>query len=310
MSSSEQQPKLKPNQLKALTALLTADRALTNAELVEPTGIKKPSDLMLRLAELGLVDTDRSRRPQAHRLTEAGRRAAHGVADPAPTKPGPPKPPAPESGLTPPQVLALVTLMAEARAMSNDEMKELAGFALTGRENTELEQHGLVETDRDKRPYTHLLTDKGWRVARELHTARPPQAGGSSLRSLFTLLANVHRALDRFHISHAEFFKRTGEKPAARVPIVADTGDVEARIRSAYRDLARVSGDWVGLADVRERLADLDRATVDAALHSLRRQDGVRIIPVANTKALQPRDRDAALRIGDSDAHALAIGQP
>lgn len=309
MPSSEQQPKLKPNQVKALAALLAADRALTNAELVEPTGVKKPSDLMRKLAELGLVETDRSRRPQAHRLTEAGRRVARDAAETVPPKPGPPAPPAPESGLTPTQVLALVTLMAEARALSNDELKELAGFALTGRDNTELERQGLVETDRTQRPYAHQLTDKGWRVARELHTTRPPRAGGSSLRTLFTLLANVHRALDRFHMSHAEFFKQTGEAPAARVPIVAEAGDVEARIRSAYRDLARVSGDWVGLADVRERLADLDRATVDTALHSLRRQDGVRIIPVANTKALTSRDRVAALRIGDTDAHALAIGQ-
>jgi len=39
------------------------------------------------------------------------------------------------------------------------------------------------------------------------------------------------------------------------------------------------------------------------------RQAGVRIIPVANTKALRPRDRAAALHVGDTDTHALAIGQ-
>jgi hypothetical protein len=37
-------------------------------------------------------------------------------------------------------------------------------------------------------------------------------------------------------------------------------------------------------------------------------KDGVRIIPVANSKALQPRDRAAALRIGEEDNHALWIG--
>ena len=37
-------------------------------------------------------------------------------------------------------------------------------------------------------------------------------------------------------------------------------------------------------------------------------RDGVRIIPVANTKSLTARDRAAAVRIGDEENHALAIG--
>jgi len=62
------------------------------------------------------------------------------------------------------------------------------------------------------------------------------------------------------------------------------------------------------LADLRERLGGLDRATVDDALRAMVHRDGVRIIPVANSKALQPRDRAAALRIGEEDNHALWIG--
>jgi hypothetical protein len=146
-------------------------------------------------------------------------------------------------------------------------------------------------------------------VVRELHATRPPRAGGSSLRSLFTLLANVHRALDRLQVSHAEFFKQTEPVPASPAPGATEPDGLEDGIRSVYRELARFPGDWVSLADVRERLAELDRTTVDSALHHLRRRPDVRIIPVANTKALRPRDRVAALRIGETDAHALAIGQ-
>ena len=69
------------------------------------------------------------------------------------------------------------------------------------------------------------------------------------------------------------------------------------------------------LADLRERLveldhlAQLDRSTVDTALRAMARQPGVRIIPIANTKSLRPRDHAAALRIGDEENHALWIGQ-
>jgi hypothetical protein len=35
--------------------------------------------------------------------------------------------------------------------------------------------------------------------------------------------------------------------------------------------------------------------------------NGVRIIPIANSKGLDTRDREAALRMGGEDHHALSI---
>jgi hypothetical protein len=136
----------------------------------------------------------------------------------------------------------------------------------------------------------------------EIHVAQPPKAGGSAARSLFTLLANLHRSLDRLHVSYADFFKQTAA-PVDSVP--AD--DVEARIRSAYADLAPAPGTWIGLADLRDRIADLDKRSVDDALRALLARPGVRIIPVANTKSLTDRDRAAALRIGEEDNHTISI---
>jgi hypothetical protein len=210
--------------------------------------------------------------------------------------------------LTPTQVQALVVLMAQARELTNAEMKELAGFALTGADNKKLENLGLVVTDRSHRPFSHQLTDKGWRLAREIHTSTPPKAGGSAIKTLFVLLANLHRSLDRLQVSHGEFFKQGGTVVPRPVTTDAQAPDVETMIRAAYRDLATRPGDWVGLADLRERLGPVDRTAVDDTLRAMLRQDGVRIIPVANTKALKPRDREAAVRIGDEDNHALAIG--
>ncbi|MEV1075702.1 hypothetical protein [Micromonospora parva] len=221
--------------------------------------------------------------------------------------------------LTPNQINALVVLMVEARRLTNVELKELAGFTLTGKDNTKLVDLGLVDTDRTHRPFAHELTDEGWRVARQLHTTAPPKQGGSTTRSLFVVLSNLHRSLDRLRVSHGDFFKQTGAPalaasepqheapaPAAVTPVPA--AEVEALVRSAYRDLATAPGAWVGLADVRDRLADTDRATLDAALRAMVGREDVRIIPVANTKSLTARDRAAAVRIGNEDNHALAIG--
>lgn len=209
--------------------------------------------------------------------------------------------------LTPTQILALVVLMAEARELTNNELKELAGFSLTGADNKKLEKEGLVETDRTHRPYSHQLIDKGWRFVRELPASTPPKAGGSGIRSMFTLLANIQRSLDRLQISPAEFFKQA---PRAGTPAQrsAPSADPESAIRAAYADLAKAPGDWVGLADLRDRLGDLDRGTLDETLRRMAREEGVRVIPLANTKALQPRDNQAALRIGGEDNHTIAMG--
>ncbi|WP_320066741.1 hypothetical protein [Micromonospora sp. RTGN7] len=239
--------------------------------------------------------------------------------------------------LTPNQINVLVVLMVEARKLNNTELRELAGFTLTGKDNKKLVDLDLVETDKKHRPFSHELTDEGWRVMRELHTGTPPKTGGSGSRSLFTLLGNLHRGLGRLRVSHADFFSQASAAPpaaeAAAPPLPAEAaeaaeaaaspsaaeaaaapampttaGDVAELIRAAYGELAKAPGAWVGLADLRERLGEVDRAAVDAALRVLVRQAGVRIIPVANSKSLTARDRAAAVRIGEEDNHILSIG--
>lgn len=95
---------------------------------------------------------------------------------------------------------------------------------------------------------------------------------------------------------------------------------VENRVRAAYRDLlaedpnrrdAFSGAAWVGLADLRDRMGnDVSRAEQDAALVRLAQSDGVRVIPVANTKTLTDRDRAAALRMGGESHNAITIDDP
>ncbi|NUT36744.1 MAG: hypothetical protein HOV79_27125 [Hamadaea sp.] len=202
--------------------------------------------------------------------------------------------------LTPTQLQALVVLMAEAREVNNKELKELAGFALTGKDLTKLVQLGLVETVRKPLPFTHSLTDKGWRVVREIHTAPAPRGAGSAVKSLLVLLANVHRSLDRLQVSHAEFFKHHAVRQ--------EQPDVESAVRSTYHGLAKKPGAWVDLADLRESLPGVERAELDETLRAMARMDGVRVIPIADVKNLDARDRKAAVSIGGQDSHVIAIG--
>jgi hypothetical protein len=209
--------------------------------------------------------------------------------------------------LKPIQLAALVILMAEAREVSNKDFAAIANFTLTGKERTGLEDLGLIESHKQGQVLVFQLTDKGWLFCKQLHTTKVNVGRSVSARSIFALLDGLSRSLDRLRVSHGDFFKQTGEAVPAMASAEAH-GDVESRIRSAHDKLAGAPGGWVGLADLRDHLSDLDRATVDGALRELARRDDVRIIPVANSKSLTPRDRAAALRIGDEDNHTMSIG--
>ncbi len=71
----------------------------------------------------------------------------------------------------------------------------------------------------------------------------------------------------------------------------------------AHQDKGK--GDWVSLADLRDELGDkhrrtdIDKALVDYARHG--QDEGVRVIPLANRKALNERDHMAELKVGGGE---------
>lgn len=106
--------------------------------------------------------------------------------------------------------------------------------------------------------------------------------------------------------------KAPAKKAAPKAEVLSDDPKVrevqiENKIRAAYADLQRSPGDWVAFADLREKLADVDRAEVDKALKSMAVQPGHHVIPWDNRKALTKRDRDASVRIGGDETHAIRI---
>jgi hypothetical protein len=88
---------------------------------------------------------------------------------------------------------------------------------------------------------------------------------------------------------------------------VADTEDMQVRIRKAYGALAQRAGAWVMLAKVRDALGSADRTDVDKALLQLSREPGVDFIPESNQKVLTPEERAAAFPLGNQHMHLLSI---
>ncbi|WP_194894610.1 hypothetical protein [Catenulispora pinisilvae] len=220
--------------------------------------------------------------------------------------------------MTQPEFASLIVLMSGAQALTNPQLKELAGFDLTGKERRTLNDLGLVRSRKQGRAFTHELTADGWLVCRDLlAAAERPARAGSFGGALFAVLAGLGAALNRRDLDPRQFFDpsraedssgpATTDAASAVESAAADPAEVEWAIRTAYGKLAATGGDWVGLAPLRAHLAVFAPSEIDAALRQLARRSGVHIIPVANLKSLTEADRLAALRLGGQDCHALAI---
>ena len=185
---------------------------------------------------------------------------------------------------------ALFALLTEVRPIFNLELEERVGFRLVGGSRERLNDLRLVKTDEKSRPFVHELTDAGWRWCAD----RSPPRGRSDAKSiesaLYALLAVFGRYLQvGFGLSLADVVKVSQEPvPAAQKP-----ADVEARIMSAYHELAAKQARFVKLAELRSRLADLPRAAVDAALNQMCNNARVNLVPQSSPRALSDADREA-----------------
>jgi hypothetical protein len=211
----------------------------------------------------------------------------------------------------------LLVLMAEAREVSNPELKQIAGFDLTGAARRKLNARRLVDSRRAGRAYVHLLTDDGWAWCAAKLAAPPPERAGSAGGALYAVLAGLHRYLARADLRLSDVFRPEGTPapsavpaPPAPAPAPASSSlNLPELIRTAYRKLARDAGDLVSLTELRPLLGGVPREEVDEALRRLSRDRIAHLVPQANQKVLSQADRAAAVRIGAEDCHQLSIGE-
>lgn len=197
----------------------------------------------------------------------------------------------PEQRLTMRERAALLVLMAEARELTNAELRELAGFTLDGASRRRLNDLGLVISTLVGRAYVHDLTDDGAvRCQAELSAQRPPRAGYAG-GALYALLAGLRRHLEATGGTLGEIF----------------AVDLEHRVETAYRLLAPRPGDTVSLRALREHLDDVPTNRLDRALTALADRPGVHLRSEADQKSLTEQDRRAALVLGGSPRHTLVL---
>lgn len=203
------------------------------------------------------------------------------------------------------ELRALVVLMSESRPLTNKELRELGGSELSGKQGKRLLSLGLVTVDKTRVPHRYALTDSGWRALREPYAS---ESSDINVRLVVTLLARLQAGLDRTGLSLGDLFVPPGHGADERVS--RTVAEVKELIRAAYAEQPKAPGGWVGLAALRAALSDINRADMDAALRELAGEKGVRLAPIDNAKALTRADREAALELGDSPRHMIAMGRP
>jgi hypothetical protein len=214
--------------------------------------------------------------------------------------------------LTGTEQAVLLVLMAEAAPVPNPRLRDL-GPELKKAYRDRLRDKGLIDV-KPGTPMVLELTDAGWKLCRAIIGTDAPDGVRGQNKTLYTLMKALGRYLDHADLALADLFAPADDAPvsvstdgAAPERVGTVGGDVEDRIRSAYRQLARRPGSWVGLVKVRSALPDVSRDEVDTALLRLYQAPGVSLIPEENQKTLTDADRSAAVRIGNKDNHLIAI---
>ena len=205
----------------------------------------------------------------------------------------------------------LFALLSEARTLSNNELQALIGIRLDGKERRKLNDLKLVESERPGRAFAHELSDAGWRWCADELSAGRPGRGTSLERSHYLVFGVFARYLSAAHLSLADLVSSAPELPAegkhVRRDAAAGDGDLTARVAAACQSLAARPGEFVKLTQLRERLADIPRPALDAALTTLFTTRRVNLIPQSNQQALTAADRASALRIGGEHKHLISI---
>lgn len=205
----------------------------------------------------------------------------------------------------------LFALLAAARKVSNGELETQIGMRLTGKERHQLNDLKLVESERVGREFVHELSDGGWRWCADELSAGPVGRGTSLERSLYLTLAMFERYTTAARLSLADVatldVKARPRGRHKRRDTAEGDGDLTVRVEHAYRTLAPGRGEFVKLRDVRQRLADIPRPALDAALAAMFSARLVKLVPQSNQQALTPADRDSALRIGGEHKHLISI---
>ncbi|MEU4648983.1 hypothetical protein [Nocardia fluminea] len=193
--------------------------------------------------------------------------------------------------MSPRELAVLLTLLAEARELTNAELFAVAGVTLDGTPRRRLNKLGLVDSTKVGRALVHELTEHGAQWCTE-ELARPrPDKSGSYGGALYAVLAGLHRHLENSGQLLTDVF----------VP------DVAGQILRKYTELTKGKPDQVRLAELRNRLPHIPPVDFSDAMVLLADRDGVHVRAEADRKTLTDDDHAAAVVLGGTARHLLTV---
>lgn len=205
--------------------------------------------------------------------------------------------------------IGLFALLSPSLQVSNSELKRTLGITISPAVRSSLRDQGLVVVF--DHPIRLELTEKGWQMA-EGELSRPGEAGDPPLLKLLhrqhsqILSALRARGLGLVDMYAEEYPEEPAHITALSEPVAPKT--VGARVIDAYNDLVYEPGGWVGLARLRDHLADVNKAELDEVLTGLFRDDRIKLIAEVNQKTLTDRDLAAALHVVGDEKHLFSVG--
>lgn len=108
--------------------------------------------------------------------------------------------------------------------------------------------------------------------------------------------------------STTEQLARAASSESKPGSLASDYNELRARIRTAYLEL---TGGRLNtrcrLCDLREKLTDVERATLDETLKRMQREHEAALYPLDNKSEITQADRDAAIYFGSEPRHILWI---
>lgn len=276
--------KLSLNQIAVLSALMVEARELTNAELTELAGASLTGEERKRLVSRGLVQERRVGRSYSFELSAAGWTTGLSVLAAQPRG----------KGAAASAVGTLLTGLSRALTARGDDARSFFADGTNPADGT----NSAVGTTSAGDPKSAVGTNSVDGTNSPGGTNAPAGTTVADGTTIEGAMSDGQRTTGPMPTSSVP------RPPAAEPPSPAEVDD---RIRIAYAKLATEPAGWVSLADLRGLLGDVPRPDVDGALKRIAVQSGVRLIPIANLKSLSAQDREAAVRFGGEDNHAIAI---
>ncbi len=192
----------------------------------------------------------------------------------------------------------LQTLVLFRLLFTGEEPKQSDVKQLNPRTRKELIEAGFIELEKRGRAQHILLTDRTWAWASD-HLDAPISPQARTNEAFEALLARLKHFLQARDLPLAGFM-------ADAAPPEAATHDLPERIRAACFALTDGrSNVRVHLKDLRNRLADVPRETLDKALLALQKEGRLVLMHLDDPRERTPEDEGAAIDILGFKRHIL-----